>query len=138
MSALSTIAELLLKQLGDKSPVAGLDSLLPALQNLLPINDGELDLPALIEQFTSNGSLMALATSWLGDGANSPISGSQLASVLGEGKISQFAEQIGVDTSAATDALSSVIPAFIDGNSEGGNIMENPASMLSGALKSFF
>lgn len=139
MSALESIAQLLLKQLGGESSGTSASSLLPALQNLLPTENGELNLGSLIGSFTSNGSLMSLATSWLGDGDNSPISGSQIANVLGDDKISQFAGQIGMDSSTVSDALSNVIPQFIDGNSEGGNLMDSPAaSLVQGALKSFF
>lgn len=139
MSALENVAQLLLKHLGRESSGASIASLLPALQNLLPTENGELDLGSLIESFTSNGSLVSLASSWLGDGENSPISAEQIASVLGDDKISQFAGQLGIDASTVSDALSSIIPQIIDGNTEGGNLLDNPAASLAqSALKSLF
>ena len=139
MSALESFAQLLLKQLGGEDSGTSVSSLVPALQNLLPSNNGELDLGSLIGKLTSNGSFMSLASSWLGDGENNPISGSQLASVLGADKLGQFADQIGIDSSTATDALSEVLPKFIDSSSEGGSIMDNPAaSLVQGALKGLF
>ncbi len=139
MSALENIAQLLLKQLGGEGSGASVSSLVPALKNLLPTENGELDLASLIGKLTSSGSLMSVASSWLGDGENSPISGEQLASILGRDKLGQFAEQIGVDSSTASEALSKVLPQFVDESSEGGSLMDNPAvSMVQGALKGLF
>jgi uncharacterized protein YidB (DUF937 family) len=139
MSALESIAQLLLKQLGSEGSGATVASLIPALKNLLPTENGELDLGSLIGKLSSNGSLMSVASSWLGDGENSPISGAQLASILGQDKLGQFAEQIGIDSSTASAALSNVLPQFIDENSKGGSLMDNPAvSMVQGALKGLF
>ncbi len=137
MSPIASIAQLLVKQLGiDPSSVA---NLLPALQNLLPTEGGELDIGALVQRFTSSGALMGLAASWLGDGANSPISGDQVADALGQDKLSQFASQVGVDSTSVASALSNIIPQFIDSSSKGGSLMDSPAaSMVKGALKNFF
>jgi len=139
MSTLQTIAQLLMQQLGDKGAAAGTSNLLPALEQLLPTQNGDIDLGALIEKFTSNGDLMSLASSWLGDGANSPVSGDQIANVLGESNVSQFAEQLGMQPTEASNALSDVIPQIIDSSSEGGNLLEgSAASLVQGALKNFF
>lgn len=139
MSALESVAQLLLKQLGGEGSALSVSSLLPALQNLLPTDNGDLDLGSLVKSFSSNGALMSLASSWLGDGENSPISGEQITSLLGQDKLNQFAGQLGIDSSTASDALSNVLPEFIDGSSEGGSLLDNPAaSLVKGALKNLF
>ena len=137
MSPIASIAQMLVKQLGvDQSSIS---NILPALMKLLPTDGEELDIGALVAKFASSGSLMSLASSWLGDGENKSITGEQVTDVLGQDKISEFASQVGVDSSSVASSLSNIIPQFIDGSSEGGSLMDSSAaSLVSGALKSFF
>lgn len=115
-----------------------------ALSKLLPTNNsGDLDLGNLLGQL-NNGGLASLAASWLGDGANSPVSSNQITDLLGQSNVSNFAQELGVDEAQASDGLASMIPDLIDGNSKGGSLLDAVGgsdmlgSLAKGALGSLF
>lgn len=115
-----------------------------ALSNLLPTNSGgDLDLGGLLGQL-NGGGLASIAASWLGDGDNSPVSGNQIADVLGQSKISEFAKTVGVDEATASNGLSDIIPNLIDNSSKGGSLLDSVGgsdmlgSLAKGALGSLF
>jgi uncharacterized protein YidB (DUF937 family) len=107
-----------------------------ALQNLLPTNGGDLDVSSIVSQFMGNGGIASLAQSWLGDGENESLSPQNLLGMLGESKVSEFANQIGVDTGTAASGLSQMIPDLIDQSSSGGSLKENLTSSLVSGLAS--
>jgi uncharacterized protein YidB (DUF937 family) len=55
-----------------------------------------------------------VAKSWVGKGANLPISVDQIKSVLGSGQIASIASKLGISTEKATFALAQVLPHAID------------------------
>lgn len=135
MSLLNMAAELFLKQMGASGGGLNLQSVMGALQKLLPANGGELDLARLISLFSSQGGgLAAMASSWLGDGTNQSISASQIMSVLGEGKVADFAAQLGLQKNSAAEGLARIVPDLIDKNSKGGEILGNIAGSVLGKL----
>ncbi len=136
--------QLLMSKLGGSN--SGLSDTLvsAALSKLMPTNgSGDLDLGSLLGQL-NGGGLASLASSWLGDGDNSPISGNQIADLFGQSKIKSFADEIGVDESTASNGLSDIIPGLIDGNSKGGSLLDAVGgndmlgSLAKGALGSLF
>lgn len=85
--------------------------------------------PALISAAlakTNLGNLQGLANqlqqaglgnqvqSWLGNGANSPVSPDQLRAALGSDQIRQIAEHFGVAPDAALKLLSEHLPGIVD------------------------
>jgi len=115
-----------------------------ALSNLLPTNSsGDLDLGGLLGQM-NGGGLASLAASFLGDGANQPMSGNQITDLFGQSKMSGFAKDLGVDESTASNSLSDIIPNLIDSNSKGGSLLDSVGgsdmlgSLAKGALGSLF
>ena len=62
----------------------------------------------------SKAGLGDLATSWIGSGANTELSGEQVGSVLGDAAISEIAQQSGLDASTAKSALAYMIPNVVD------------------------
>jgi uncharacterized protein YidB (DUF937 family) len=123
MSLANKAVEIFLSQLGS----GNLDTaqVQNAFKNLLPTGaSGDLDLTKLVGML-SNGNLGALVSSWLGDGANDAVSPSQLASVLGENKISEFAKQLGLPINQVSEGLASALPQLIDQSSKGGNLLES-------------
>jgi uncharacterized protein YidB (DUF937 family) len=70
-------------------------------------------LPGLIGAFESNG-LGALAASWVGTGANLPISAEQLQSVLGNQQIGSLAASLGFSPQDAPAKLASMLPQVVD------------------------
>lgn len=77
-------------------------------------NDGPVGgLPGLMAKFQQAG-LGDMIGSWLGTGANQPISGEQLSSVLGSGPLAQIAAQLGMAPAAAAGQLADVLPGLVD------------------------
>jgi uncharacterized protein YidB (DUF937 family) len=53
-------------------------------------------------------------SSWISSGQNLPISGDQIASVLGNGTLGNIASQLGIDPAQASGQLAQVLPGLID------------------------
>lgn len=75
----------------------------------------------------SQGGLQDVVQSWLGNGANLPISAEQIQSVLGSEQVSQLAQNLGVNPAQIAD----VLPGLIDKLSPNGQIS---GDLLSGGL----
>jgi uncharacterized protein YidB (DUF937 family) len=63
--------------------------------------------------------------SWLGPGANLPISADQLKSALSSEQVRAIAQHFGVDPDAALKLLSEHLPAAVDAASPQGQIAED-------------
>ena len=81
-------------------------------------------LSGLIEKF-QNGGLGDLAGSWVGRGANLPISGEQMIDTLGSDKIREIAASLGISNAEAADCLASALPQLIDKLTPNGVIPED-------------
>jgi uncharacterized protein YidB (DUF937 family) len=87
--------------------------LMQAASSLLG-NDGENGgLSGLMEKFQQAGLGDVLA-SWVGTGANQPISGEQLSNVLGSDALSGLAGKFGIDPNDLAGQLSNVLPSLVD------------------------
>ncbi|MDP3445500.1 MAG: YidB family protein [Ignavibacteria bacterium] len=71
------------------------------------------NLSDLVSQFTNNG-LGDIIQSWVGTGKNAPITGTQLANVLGAEKIEKIAETLGFPSSTIPGILAGFLPGIID------------------------
>jgi uncharacterized protein YidB (DUF937 family) len=107
-----------------RSPLIGM-----ALQ-LIQQNGG---LPGMISKF-QNGGLADQVGSWVGTGANTPITGSQLQEVLGSGSVGQIAQQLGLSHGDASAGLAQVLPQIIDKLTPNGQLPADHAGMLTQAL----
>ncbi len=116
------------------------DSISSALGGLLAGPDGNLDLAGLVSRFAANADFSDLLGSWLGDGANEALSADGLLAVLGGDKVAGFADQLGVDATAAAGGLAEVLPEMLDKASSGGSLLDmvGGAEGLLGAARSFF
>ncbi|MEJ0098780.1 MAG: YidB family protein [Pseudomonadota bacterium] len=83
---------------GGNPPVAQM------LENLIQQHGG---LGGLINQL-QQGGLAQEAASWIGTGANLPVSGAQITQALGDGHIAQIAQQLGIDPQRAGGLLAQV------------------------------
>ncbi len=137
MDLLQMGAQLLSEKAGINVDPATITS---ALGNLLGDGSGNLDLAGLARQMTENGGLQSVLNSWLGDGANSPISAQSIIDMLGQGKVEEFASNVGTDTETAASGLSDVLPQLMDKASSGGNLLESVGGIggLMGAASSLF
>jgi uncharacterized protein YidB (DUF937 family) len=60
--------------------------------------------------------------SWLGNGANLPVSPDQLRAALGSPQVAELAQHFGVSPDAALKLLSEHLPGIIDKASPNGNL----------------
>jgi len=88
-------------------------------------------LQAIVKAFGDKG-LGNLVGSWVGTGANLPISAQQIQSALGP-QLQQLAAQHGLDVNVIAQQLSQHLPGMIDKLTPGGRIPD--ASSLQGMLK---
>ena len=99
-----------------------------------------IDLGSIVGNLQNSG-LGSIAESWLGDGDNAEISGSQIESMLGSDKIAQAAQQLGTDQNDLLRGLQDMLPQVIDKSSSGGSLLDSVgglgglASMASKFLK---
>lgn len=91
------------------------------------IGQGGTQLPALLDKFHAGG-LGSAAQSWVGKGANLPVSGDQLKSVLGSDAISGIAAKMGISTEDAAAKVAGVLPQIIDKLTPDG-VVPNPEAV---------
>lgn len=142
MSLLKTLTDAVLKGGGQKAGIAGLvmqnPKLMQAVMGLLSKDSPIGGLSGLVSNFEKAG-LGDIVSSWLGSGANKPVSGKQIESALGSNIISQLAGQANMAPSETSDTLAKVLPAMVDKLSPKGkaDAMDSGTlqSMLGGFLK---
>lgn len=123
MSLLQMAAQLFLDKSGGST---GLDvgTVGSALNNLLPGDGNDLNIGALVSQFGS-GDLASMVGSWLGDGDNDAITGTNISDALGSDKVASFASELGIDANKASEGLAGMIPELINKNSSGGSLLDS-------------
>ena len=89
----------------------GQGDLLGAIIGMLGQQGGGL--AGLVQKFEQAG-LGDIAKSWVGTGANQPVSPDQLGGVLGNDAIAGFARQMGLDPKDALGHLSQALPQVVD------------------------
>ncbi|MFC3626374.1 YidB family protein [Vogesella amnigena] len=112
--------------------------LLQSAQTLLNDNGG---ISGLVEKF-QQGGLGDIVSSWVGTGANLPISAEQIQAVLGNEQIAGLAAKLGLDSSQLSQQVAEHLPGLIDRltpNGEvpqGNDLLSQGASLLGGLFKS--
>jgi uncharacterized protein YidB (DUF937 family) len=89
----------------------------------------------LLAQFQEKG-LGDQVASWIGTGANQPISAEHVQAALGSDQLQQLAGQMGVSHDEAASGLAGLLPQVVDKLSPEGNLPEggNVMNMLKGLL----
>jgi uncharacterized protein YidB (DUF937 family) len=121
---------LLGSMMGGGAQGQGQSPLLAAAMQIIQQNGG---LPGIISKFQQGGYGQHM-DSWVGTGANMPISGNQLQEVLGSGSIGQIAQQLGLSHGDASSGLAQVLPQLIDGMTPKGQVPGDHADILQQAL----
>jgi len=103
------------------------DSIANALNDFF--KDG-FDLDSIISK-VKDSNLSEIITSWIGDGENKPISADAISDLFSTEKISEFAKSLGIDEESAKNALSEVVPNFVD------KVTSNGGEFLNDLLKDF-
>ena len=99
------------------------------------VNSPEIGgLPGLVGKF-EKGGLSEIISSWVGTGANAPISNEQITNTLGIDKIKEIAGKLGISEGQVSGGLASLLPQIIDKLTPDGKIPEGGA--LEQALSSF-
>jgi len=75
----------------------------------------------LVKQFEQQG-LGATVRSWVGTGANQPITAEQIHQVLGSDTIKSFAAKFGLSSDDLANKLASVLPQAVDKLTPGGTV----------------
>jgi uncharacterized protein YidB (DUF937 family) len=81
-------------------------------------------LQGLIQQFEQQG-LGATVRSWVGTGANQPISPDQVHQALGVDTIKDLAAKSGLSTDELANKLSGILPQAIDHLTPGGTVAKS-------------
>ncbi|MCK5895682.1 MAG: DUF937 domain-containing protein [Cocleimonas sp.] len=119
---------------GDNGSGLDMSSLTDALSGLAGSgsNGGGLDISAILGSMQSGG-MTDLLSSWLGDGDNAAVSGSQITDIFGQDKISDFASKLGLSEDEAVGGLRDALPNMVDKASSGGSILDSIGG-IEGAL----
>ena len=128
MDLLQIGAQLLQSKLGSNIQT---DDIASALSGLL--GGDNFDLGSLVSQLQGNGGLASMVASWLGDGENTAMSGSQVMDIFGQDKVSEFASKLNIDEGTASNGLADMLPQLIDKASSGGSMIESAMDSMGGA-----
>ena len=81
-------------------------------------------LGGLLQKFQSAG-LGEHANSWVGTGANQPVSGDQISGALGSANIAAMAQKLGINPQVASAGLAALLPVIIDQLTPKGQVEHN-------------
>lgn len=131
MGLLNDIVSMIGKKMGADSQQSSLME-----QAFAIINNPETGgLSGLIEKFQKNG-LGDVISSWIGKGANQPVSADQISNTLGTERITEIAGKVGVSPDHISESLASILPQLVDkltpdGEVPDGSILEKGLSALA-------
>jgi uncharacterized protein YidB (DUF937 family) len=118
---------------GTRTAAAGIGggAILAAVMQLVQQQGG---ISAVLGKLQSSG-LGAHVASWVGSGANLPVSGDQLHQALGADALGGLAAKLGVNTQQASGALSQLLPELVNQLTPSGQLPENHGDLLSQGLQ---
>lgn len=106
-------------QLGDG---AQKNSLMELATSVIQNQPGGLG--GLLQKFQSAG-LGEHAKSWVGTGANQPVSGDQISGALGSANVAAMAQKLGINPQVASAGLAALLPVIIDQLTPKGQVDHN-------------
>ncbi len=95
-------------------------------------------LQGMIQSFHDKG-MGGVASSWVGSGANSPITADQIHQVLGSDQVKALAAKAGINPDTAGSAIAQLLPTLVDKLTPNGSVPDhsNVLAMASSMLQSF-
>ncbi len=91
-------------------------------------------------QSLQGAGLGEVAQSWIGTGSNLPISADQLSQVLGNERIGQIAQQLGLSPGLVSEQLAGMLPDVVDKLTPSGQLPEggfgDPQDLLASLTRS--
>jgi len=88
------------------------------------IGNHEGGLSGLVEKLKSGG-LAEQVASWVGTGANLPVSAEQIQSALGSGVLGDLAQKAGIAPATISSQVASLLPSIIDKLTPNGEVGEH-------------
>ena len=125
ISTLLQLGASVIRQNNDQATTElGTEQLTSALGNIFSGAEGKLDFSSLLSQMHAGG-LSNIVASWLGNGANAPVSPDTITELFGADKVNAFASQLGLSEQSAKTAIADALPEMVDKASHNGSILEN-------------
>lgn len=87
----------------------------------------------LIAKFQAGG-LSDVVSSWVGTGANLPVSPTQVSQVLGDSTINNVASSLGVEPAHASSSIASMLPELINQLTPNGHVDAGSSDLLAKGL----
>jgi uncharacterized protein YidB (DUF937 family) len=134
-----SLLDIAAQALGGTNAQGGSTAAISEVMNLVNSYPGGVG--GLVSSFEKSG-LGGVASSWVGGGANQPVTPAQVQSGLGSDAISSVAARLGVSPAVASGVVAQLLPHVIDHMTPngqvppagGGNMMEMGESLLKGLL----
>ncbi|AKJ40773.1 YidB family protein [Pragia fontium] len=107
-------------------------------------NQGSIDYSAILQWIEQQGGISSLldkfrqggltevVQSWIGTGANLPISGQQVQDILSGSALQQLSEKLGVGSQETSGLIAQYLPDLVDKLSPKGEMPESPDLMSIG------
>ncbi|EPL9570973.1 YidB family protein [Providencia rettgeri] len=93
-------------------------------QSVIKWIENQGGLSGVVDKFNEQG-LGGIITSWISEGANLPIDGSQLMQVFGNVNIQELAQSVGLDTQSTSDLVAKYLPQLVDSATPNGELPES-------------
>jgi len=116
---------------GGAGAALGGGAILAAVMGMVQSQGG---VAAVLAKLRASG-LGAHADSWVGTGANQPVSATDLHNALGSGAVGQVANELGINPQQAGGVLSQVLPELINQMSPSGALPDNHGDLMSEGLE---
>ncbi len=117
----------------------GNEAVMQTISGLLA-GEGGNGLQSLVQRFTQGG-LGEVVQSWIGTGANLPVSAEQLKSALGNDTLGAMAQQAGMSHGDLAGQLAQLLPQVVDKLTPNGQLPQGGTDiggMLGGLLGGLF
>ncbi len=118
------------QQVAGAAPGAGAG---PAIQAIMQLVQQQGGLHGLLDKLRSGG-LAEVVQSWIGTGANQPVSPGQLTAALGDQQVGQLAGAAGMAPQELLGMLSQHLPSLVDRLSPAGELPHDMAGLLQAGL----
>ena len=89
------------------------------------LHGGQGGLQGLVQKF-QQGGMGNLVQSWIGTGANLPITPAQIEQVLGNEKVKAIAARLGLDPAVVSQRLAAMLPHAVDQMTPNGRLPGAP------------
>jgi len=93
-------------------------------QSVIKWIENQGGLSGVVDKFNEQG-LGGIITSWISEGANLPIDGSQLMQIFGNVNIQELAQSVGLDTQSTSDLVAKYLPQLVDSATPNGELPES-------------